>query len=153
MKWNEKFSPSVTLVWFQVLWLVTVILDSAEHFHLKENSIVLNPYYSKGRPAASACESLFVFFFVFFFLLYHVTCGISVPWPGIKLMPPALEALSLNHWTTNEVQELVEKTEFHALHKTHGIGIFIFNKSPRRFVCIVWGALAFPRPSLIMKIT
>ena len=104
MKWNEKFSPSVTLVWFQVLWLVTVILDSAEHFHLKENSIVLNPYYSKGRPAASACESLFVFFFVFFFWLYHVTCGISVPWPGIKLMPPTVEMQSLNHWTTREIQ-------------------------------------------------
>ena len=115
---------------------MATVADSAEHFHLKENSIVLNPYYSKGRPAASPCESLSVFLFVCFWL-YHVTCGISVPRPGIKLMPPALEALSLNHWTTNEVQELVEKTESHALHKTHGIGIFIFNKSPRRFVCIV----------------
>ena len=26
-----------------------------------------------------------------------------VPWPGIKPMPPALEAWSLNHWTLKKV--------------------------------------------------
>ena len=31
---------------------------------------------------------------------------ILVPWPGIKPMPPALEAQHLNHWTTREVLEL-----------------------------------------------
>ena len=32
-------------------------------------------------------------------------CGISVPWPGIEPVPPAVEARSLNHWTTREVPE------------------------------------------------
>ena len=29
--------------------------------------------------------------------------GTLVPQPGIELMPPALEAWSLNHWTAREV--------------------------------------------------
>ena len=33
----------------------------------------------------------------------HVSCGILVPRPGIKPVPPALGVLSLNHWTTREV--------------------------------------------------
>ena len=35
--------------------------------------------------------------------LHYVACGILVPRPGIKPTPPALEAWSLNHWTTREV--------------------------------------------------
>ena len=34
-----------------------------------------------------------------------MACGILVPQPGIKLMPPALEAHSLNLWTTREVPD------------------------------------------------
>ena len=30
-------------------------------------------------------------------------CGILVPRPGIEPVPPAVEARSLNHWTTREV--------------------------------------------------
>ena len=33
----------------------------------------------------------------------HVACGISVPRPGIRPTPPALEVRSLNHWTAREV--------------------------------------------------
>ena len=39
----------------------------------------------------------------FFFWPCHTACGILVAQPGIKSMPPAVEALSLNHWTTREV--------------------------------------------------
>ena len=31
------------------------------------------------------------------------TCGILVPWPGIKPLPLTVEAQSLNHWTAREV--------------------------------------------------
>ena len=31
------------------------------------------------------------------------TCGILVPQPGIKLIPPTVEAQSLNQWPTGEV--------------------------------------------------
>ena len=40
----------------------------------------------------------------FWFLWPHcVACGILVPQPGTKPAPPAVEAQSLNHWTTREV--------------------------------------------------
>ena len=38
-----------------------------------------------------------------FFFFCCVACGILVPRPGIELVPPALEAWVLNHWTTREV--------------------------------------------------
>ena len=38
-----------------------------------------------------------------FFLLTHAACEILVPQPGIKPMPPAIAAWSLNHCTTREV--------------------------------------------------
>ena len=37
------------------------------------------------------------------FLFLFLTYGLLVPWPGIESMPPAVEAQSLNHWTTREV--------------------------------------------------
>ena len=39
-------------------------------------------------------------FAVDFFL---ATPGISVPQQGIELRPPAVEAWSLNHWSTREI--------------------------------------------------
>ena len=39
----------------------------------------------------------------FFFESRHVACGILGPRPGIEPTPPALEAWSLNHWTSREV--------------------------------------------------
>ena len=35
-----------------------------------------------------------------------MACGILVPQPGIKPVPLAMEAQSLNHWTTREVPEI-----------------------------------------------
>ena len=52
---------------------------------------------------------LFLFFwgglFVWFFFFWpcHVAFGILVPWPGVKPVPPAVEAQSLNHRATREV--------------------------------------------------
>ena len=40
---------------------------------------------------------------VLFWLFDYKACGILAPQPGIKPLPPALEARSLNHWTTREV--------------------------------------------------
>jgi len=43
---------------------------------------------------------------VFLYIHPHqVACEILVPQPGIELAPPALEAQSLNGWTTREVPE------------------------------------------------
>ena len=42
-----------------------------------------------------------MFYFTYFFV--YVACGILVPQPGIQPGPLALEAWSLNYWTTREV--------------------------------------------------
>ena len=39
------------------------------------------------------------FSYFFYFWLHHLVCGILVPQPRIKPVPPALEVCSLNHWT------------------------------------------------------
>ena len=38
-----------------------------------------------------------------FLFFGRAACGILVPQPGIEPVPPALEAQSLNHWSTREV--------------------------------------------------
>ena len=35
-----------------------------------------------------------------------MACRILVPWPGIELAPPSLEAQSPNHWTTRDISKL-----------------------------------------------
>ena len=35
--------------------------------------------------------------------MLYLFIGLIVPWPGTELMPPAVEAQSLNHWTSKEV--------------------------------------------------
>ena len=39
----------------------------------------------------------------FFFFAYHEACRILVLYPGMEPMTPAVEAQSLNHWTTREI--------------------------------------------------
>ena len=46
---------------------------------------------------------IFIIFKFFFYFPTPPGCGILVPQPGIEPMPPALEVLSLNHWTSREV--------------------------------------------------
>ena len=48
-------------------------------------------------------SGFFLLFLFCFVLLHCAVCGILVPRPGIKPMPPAVEAQSLNHWTSREV--------------------------------------------------
>ena len=41
-----------------------------------------------------------------------MACGILVPQPGIKPVPPAVEVQSLNNWTAREVpKRTLKKTE------------------------------------------
>ena len=46
---------------------------------------------------------------LFFFLMFwpcSMACGMSVPQPGIEPLPSAVEAQSLNRWSTKEVASL-----------------------------------------------
>lgn len=48
--------------------------------------------------------SLFLLLLLYLiFWLYCAACGVPVPQLGIEPVAPALEAQSLNHWTTREV--------------------------------------------------
>ena len=51
--------------------------------------------------------NVFVFYLFILFWPCHTACGILVPQPGIKPMPPAVEAWSRNHWTTGEVPNAI----------------------------------------------
>ena len=60
--------------------------------------------------------------------------GISVPWPGIEPMTPALEAWSLNHWTPREVPTVFcDEVQF----------IFLAFVLYLRTRCQIWGRIFF----------
>ena len=66
-------------------------------------------YTGKRLPKSLVCsrclikgESLF-----FFSWQHPVACRISVPLQGIKLVPPAVEAQSLNPWTAKKFPKTV----------------------------------------------
>ena len=46
------------------------------------------------------------YFNFFYFWSCYMACGILVPHSGIKPVPPALEAWSLNHWITRKAPNL-----------------------------------------------
>ena len=61
-------------------------------------------HHSLSCSSRLSPPSLFSFFFLIFWP-HNTACGILVPRPGIKPACPALEAQSLNHWTTRKVLE------------------------------------------------
>ena len=65
-------------------------------------STVLNTQGDLCRSLGSCYSSLLSGILLLSSLSY-LACGILVPQPWIKPMPPTLEAQSLNHWTTWEV--------------------------------------------------
>ena len=67
----------------------------------------------------------------FLFWSYHAACGFLVPPPGIKPMPSALEAHSLNPRTTREVPH-------QALSDSHDLSSFSYSsESGNDAVCIL----------------
>ena len=105
---------------------VTLGTPSSQDFHLKLESVPLALWLSSlqntphaflvlqhadGRSwdcSASiqyfAISHIYLLFVLFLFLFFFcMACGILVPQPGIRPMPPALEAWSPDHWTTREV--------------------------------------------------
>ena len=53
-------------------------------------------------------HGFFFFCISFYFSSTPMVCGILVPQPGIEPAPLALEAPSLNHWTTREVSGILK---------------------------------------------
>ena len=94
----------------------SVVLQGAdgvkEHFESwGKNTDLLSSFqiqfYWKPPPSDVCTLKYLTFNFVFcwkknFFLPHHMARGIFIPWPGIEPSPPAVETLSLNHWTAWE---------------------------------------------------
>ena len=58
---------------------------------------------SQSQECSGWHQALRVFLFLFLFFAYHETCKILVLYPGMEPRTPAVEAKSLNHWTTREI--------------------------------------------------
>ena len=86
-------------------WLWT----TSRYFELLSSSLkFINHWLSHSlslfKSISHIVFNLFLFFLIFKkFWLYHATCKILAPQPGIKPMLPALEVQSLNQWTSREV--------------------------------------------------
>ena len=72
-----------------------LLMMKNDFFFFLQRLILWSSDYQDGSTA-----NILLFFF---FLLCHRACRILVPQPGIKPMPSAVEAQSLNHWTIREV--------------------------------------------------
>ena len=62
---------------------------------------------AKSRTLLSDWSDLISSCLFVLFWLHYMACGISVSWPGIEPVPPAVEAWSSNHWTTREFPYLI----------------------------------------------
>ena len=56
----------------------------------------------------------FLIYFIFRALFGHTTWHADLTQPGMQTVPPAVEARSLNHWTTREVPRV-------SLYQTFGL--------------------------------
>ena len=74
-----------------------------------------------------------------------MVCGTSVPGPGIELMPPSLEAGSLNHWAAREAPVVFISVHYRNTHSWKAASVI----SPLLYppmstkVCLV-KAMVFP---------
>ena len=82
------------------------LLQSYSNQHKAKHTNQLNRIQGSVIPAHFYINWFFFFSF-FFFRQCHAAFGILVPRPGIKPVPPALGARSLNQWTTREVPQLI----------------------------------------------
>ena len=86
--------------------LVSGVQQSNSVIHLHVSIQVLFPFRLLwNMEQSSLCYTVgpVGYLFYLFFWSCCVACGILVPQPGIKPVPPALEAQSVNHWTTKGV--------------------------------------------------
>lgn len=105
--------------------------------------VVASCFLPNTQPCFSAWSYrwlLFFFYtfnsFVHFFFTLAEPCGMWVPWPGIKPVPPTLEAWTLNSWTTREVSCLLFwlfPRTLHTLEKSKPCPLVVNNG--RAFTC------------------
>ena len=97
----------------------------------------------------------------FFFWPLHAACGSFVPRAGIEPLCSAVEAQSLNHWTTREVLELCShRHSKHSYRCCHWTAAPLPSSSPFHSSSLSWTnlfvvvamlhALAFPPPEWLL---
>ena len=85
------------------------LLPASHSFKKIKNSATFHTkieFPARAQLILPITESRFTLPNFFFFLNlspHREACRILVPQPGVKPTPPAVEAWSLNHWTTREV--------------------------------------------------
>ena len=84
---------------FVFLCLTSLSMKISGSIHIVENGIILFCFMSEYYLIVY----MYCIFLFFFFLPCCAACKILVPWSGIKPVPPAVEAQSLNHRTAREV--------------------------------------------------
>ena len=106
---NNSLCPPCFLHWLTGVPRASLVNLLCANFH-PQVCFPENPAYDKAyvvemhiifsRTVSPRRESRLI---LFVFWSCRAACGILVPRPGIEPAPPALEAQSLNHWTTKEV--------------------------------------------------
>ena len=93
-------------VWLTIISLVRWFFFSL-HLEQSQDRQVCFLFFFK-------CNPFLYFYFLFkkLFWPHCMSCGILVPWPGIEPMSLAVEAQSLNHWTTREVSTTLFMAHF-----------------------------------------
>ena len=82
--------------------LVSAGISSTNLLPLLESSPLLVLCHSLDPPFFFFFNNLLKVFLFYLFRSYHAACGILIPRPGIKPVPPAVKAQTLNHWSTGE---------------------------------------------------
>ena len=120
--WMQLYSSELSCgwigLWFTdsirfVMYLIFALQDTQNQklktsIWYREVNDYFFSFYACWTPEIDLLKNVIIwknryYLFFFFFWLHHVPCGILFPWPGIKLMPPVVKALSLNHWIASEV--------------------------------------------------
>ena len=108
--WGEGYGRWRELLWYH---------PDRDFWTRPEPSVLIYPALVRVLECLEALDSevcpaqLFTFIYVyplslslFFFFFCHLACGILVSRPGIQPACLALEAQSLNHWTTRKAPHL-----------------------------------------------
>ena len=93
------------MIWVISKWRVSPLDKTRTDFSMPHTVPLHGTWQEEVRASIVALSSsgkqIILAFFCFW--LCNTACRILVPRPGIKPTPPAVEAQSLNHWTTREV--------------------------------------------------
>ena len=95
----------IFIFWLWGLWDLSSPTGNQAHTPCIKRQSINHWTTSKSQNFSFMLRKFFIYFQCFMVSLFFgpVAGGILVPQPGIKLIPPTVEAQSHNHWTTRDV--------------------------------------------------